>query len=132
MFKTVKKWSCKNCGHEFYPTPPDFTCPRCHTTVIIPIMDSEPMIIQPPTPESMKSGKYDPSKFKESDYQTELPKYNEPLKCAFMRRFSETRIRCGLTGVGEYGGVVGKVFTSYDACMIDICPLYQSWKLLKK
>ena len=49
----------------------------------------------------------------------DLPKKDEPLNCAFQRR-SGNKIYCGL---------IGMVNTD---CLIDICPMYQTWKILKE
>ena len=51
--------------------------------------------------------------------QTQLPKKDEPLNCAFQRR-QDNKIWCALTSQMKY-----------DPCLIDICPMYQTWKLLK-
>ena len=51
----------------------------------------------------------------------DLPKSNEPLNCAFQRR-TKKKILCGLT----------QELSNLDPCLIDICPMYQTWKLLKE
>ena len=62
----------------------------------------------------------------------DLPKSGEPLNCAFQRRTSKA-IWCGLTRSGSGGGLRSLDFASnYEPCLIDICPLYQSLKLLKE
>jgi hypothetical protein len=109
--QTVKKWSCKKCGHEFYPTPPDFNCPRCHTNITVPIMDSGPITIQPP-----------------KQKVTDMPKPDEPLVCSFQRRYPSGNIKCALTA--RQGTL--PLDTYFDPCSIDTCPMFQTWKLLKK
>ena len=63
-----------------------------------------------------------------NEQQTQLPKPDQPLVCAFQRRFSNPyRVQCALTGIGAEG-VISRAFANYDPCFIDICPNYQNWK----
>jgi hypothetical protein len=60
--------------------------------------------------------------------QTQLPKQDEPLNCAFQRRFNNPhRVQCALTRIGG-GGVIARTLANYEPCLIDICPMYQAWK----
>jgi hypothetical protein len=45
----------------------------------------------------------------------DLPRAEEPLNCAFQRRGRGNKINCGLT------------VSSFEPCLIDICPMYQTW-----
>ena len=56
-----------------------------------------------------------------------LPKPNEPLNCAFQRRdMGAVKIECALTESGS-SNVLFRV-VERDACLIDICPMFQAWK----
>ena len=62
--------------------------------------------------------------------QTDLPGKDEPLNCAFQRRESgKTKIECAVTEMGTFFILFSAV--ERDECLIDICPNYQTWKLLK-
>jgi ribosomal protein L37AE/L43A len=64
--------------------------------------------------------------------QTQLPEPDQPLVCAFQRRFnSPYRVQCAVTAIGD-GGLLSRVFANYEPCNIDICPMYQNWQLLEK
>lgn len=59
--------------------------------------------------------------------ESDLPKSNEPLNCAFQRRdMGAKKIECVLTESGS-SNVLFRV-VERDACLIDICPMYQTWK----
>ena len=59
--------------------------------------------------------------------QSQIPNSDDPLNCAFQRRFTlPYRVQCSLTGIGS-GGVISRTFADYESCRIDICPMYQSW-----
>jgi hypothetical protein len=63
--------------------------------------------------------------------ETDLPTENNPLNCGFQRRDKGAKnIECALTE----RGVTSPLYTMVDRdqCTIDICPLFQTWKLLRK
>jgi hypothetical protein len=63
--------------------------------------------------------------------ETDLPSEREPLNCGFQRRDKGAKkIECALTE----RGVSSPLYTMVDRdqCMIDICPLYQTWKIIHK
>jgi hypothetical protein len=63
--------------------------------------------------------------------QTDLPKKYETLNCAFQRRdMGAKKIECVLTESGS-SNVLFRV-VERDACLIDICPMYQNMKMLKR
>jgi hypothetical protein len=62
---------------------------------------------------------------------SDLPGLDEPLKCSFQRRDKGAKqIECALTETGS-SSILYKM-VERDPCSIDICPLYQTWKLLKE
>ena len=62
--------------------------------------------------------------------ESDLSKINESLNCAFQRRDKGAKkIECVLTESGSSSLLYRVV--ERDACLIDICPIYQTWKLLK-
>ena len=68
----------------------------------------------------------------ESEHQTQLPKPDQPLICAFQRRFNNPyRVQCAVTAIGD-GGIISRAFANYESCRIDICPMYQNWQQNKK
>ena len=63
--------------------------------------------------------------------KTDLPKKDEPLNCAFQRRDKGSdKIDCAVAEVGTFYLLFSAV--ERDECMIDMCPMYQTWKLLKE
>ena len=60
---------------------------------------------------------------------TDLPKRDEPLNCAFQRRIDKDKILCALT-VRSAGSMMLSAL-NYDPCLIDICPIYQTLKIVK-
>ena len=55
----------------------------------------------------------------------------EPLECAFQRSDKGAKkIECALTEKGSANLLYTMV--DRDTCLIDICPIYQTWKLLKE
>jgi predicted RNA-binding Zn-ribbon protein involved in translation (DUF1610 family) len=36
MSKPTKIWHCKNCNTNFTPTPPNYSCPECHSNMTGP------------------------------------------------------------------------------------------------
>ena len=63
--------------------------------------------------------------------KTDLPSEQETLNCGFQRRDKGAkRIECALTERGATSPLYTMV--DRDPCKIDICPLYQTWKILKK
>jgi hypothetical protein len=63
--------------------------------------------------------------------ESDLPSKKDPLNCGFQRRDKGAKhIECALTE----RGVSSPLYTMVDRdpCTIDICPLYQTWKLLRK
>lgn len=63
--------------------------------------------------------------------ETDLPQPGEPLNCSFQRKDKGAKkIECALTETGQANLLYKMV--ERDPCLIDICPLYQSWKLLKE
>jgi hypothetical protein len=64
-------------------------------------------------------------------FNSDLPSHDSPLKCAFQRRDKGAKkIECALTESGS-SQVLFRV-VERDPCLIDICPMYQTWKLLEK
>ena len=59
--------------------------------------------------------------------QTDLPGKDEPLNCAFQRRDKGAHnVECVLT---DYGGSnILYRMVDRDPCLIDMCPIYQTWK----
>ena len=57
---------------------------------------------------------------KEEPVSIFLPKEGEPLNCAFQRRKRGNKIDCGLTT------------SALEPCLIDICPMFISMKILKE
>ena len=118
----VSKYKCMRltCGMEFYPIPPDYSCPNCGGKVTEPIRRSRKKRVSEilAARERAAAG---------------LGSTEVVFDCAFQRKVPHrSDMRCALTGVGSYGGVLGTAFSNYDSCLIDICPLYQTWKLLKE
>ncbi len=60
---------------------------------------------------------------------SDLPKPDEPLNCAFQRRQDKKKILCAVTVRGA--GSMMLSAANYDLCLIDICPLYQTMKMVK-
>jgi hypothetical protein len=59
--------------------------------------------------------------------QTDLPGKDDPLNCAFQRRDKgANKIECVLTDRGSANILYRMV--DRDQCVIDICPIYQTWK----
>lgn len=58
-------------------------------------------------------------KKKTKPVSVDLPKKGEPLNCAFQNR-SGTNIYCALSN------------RTKRPCLIDICPMYQTMKMLRK
>lgn len=59
--------------------------------------------------------------------QTDMPGEGEPLNCAFQRRDKGAKkIECVLTDSGATNVLYRMV--DRDPCLIDICPIYQTWK----
>ena len=59
--------------------------------------------------------------------QTDLPGKDDPFNCAFQRRDrGATKIECALTDRGSSNVLYRMV--DRDLCVIDICPIYQTWK----
>ena len=56
--------------------------------------------------------------------QTDLPGKDEPLNCAFQRR--DKGANNVLTENG--GSNILYRMVDRDPCLIDICPIYQTWK----
>ncbi|MHA2394852.1 MAG: hypothetical protein ACXAEX_23225 [Promethearchaeota archaeon] len=66
-------------------------------------------------------------------HQTQLPKPDEPINCAFQRRYNLpfNQILCGITTREDQTDVfTSDLVTRYDPCLIDICPMFQAWKIL--
>ena len=62
---------------------------------------------------------------------TDLPQKDNPLNCSFQRRDKGAKnIECSLTENGQSTPLFTMV--DRDKCLIDICPLYQGWKLNKE
>jgi len=60
--------------------------------------------------------------FNENAVLPDLPKPDEPLNCTFQKREAKD-IECRLT---EHGRVA-----DLGKCLIDICPIYQTWESLR-
>ncbi len=59
--------------------------------------------------------------------QTDLPGKDDLLNCVFQRRDKgANNIECSLTDRGSSNILYRMV--DRDPCVIDICPIYQTWK----
>jgi len=54
---------------------------------------------------------------------------DKPLNCAFQRKIGKN-LACVLTRSERNLGTFSS--SGYEPCLIDICPIYQTWKLLKE
>jgi len=102
----LKQWKCMDCGMTFIPTyfppPADYSCPKCGSLDTATVEDIR-------------------KREKENEERARM------FDCAFQRKFPHREdMRCALTAIGEYGGVMGTFLANYDACHIEICPLYQT------
>jgi hypothetical protein len=63
--------------------------------------------------------------------ERDLPQKDMPLNCSFQRRDKGAKtIECALTERGQSNPLYTMV--DRDDCLIDICPLFQGWKLNKE
>ena len=59
--------------------------------------------------------------------QSDLPGKDDSLNCAFQRRDKgASKIECALTERGASNVLYRMV--DRDPCLLDICPIYQTWK----
>jgi Zn finger protein HypA/HybF involved in hydrogenase expression len=144
-------WLCKKCNHEFYPESDNIKCPNCNANSTVPLREiwvcnscfeefyksprrtdcpnchSRNMTLKEQKKPEMRAQVNETASWK-SEHQTQLPNPDEPLICAFQRRFSTPyRIQCAVTAIGG-GGIISRAFANYEKCLIDICPMYQNWK----
>lgn len=111
-----KLWRCVGCGHLFEPDPPNFNCPNCGNKITVSTYD-----------------------LRQQPRAAPRPRGPHKKVCQFQIASEKTRKRkeyfkCGLTGFASsqtFAGMDYRRLVHYDSCDLKLCPLYQTWSILR-
>lgn len=121
MSREISKYRCKDCGTEYYPIPPIFQCPKCKSRRSERIEFVEKILVE--THEEREEEKEENVWTKVCQFQLK-PKNKEQIHG-----------RCALTGMGTTPASLGLINVErifYGPCNLEMCPMYQTWNLLKE
>ena len=112
------QWICKKCNHEFYPKSDNIKCPKCRSNSTVPIVG------QGKTPEARAIKRWKKEKLQDT--------LDSSWGCQFQEPEVERVVLKGYNCSLRTYGTAASLNAYRRPCNPEMCPMYQTWKLLKE